>query len=111
MNNWQDLFKFLSNNSEAKRQGNEDCTFSTTLHYQCHLGKPFEHIYLTPREAECVYCFSKGYNLIQTSKLLDLSHHTINFCLSNIQRKLDCHRKSELFKILRECGVSIKTLS
>ena len=53
-------------------------------------------VYLTCREAQCVYYLLHGYTMVKTADILDLSPRTIEFYVKNIKMKLNLVTKSEL---------------
>lgn len=53
-----------------------------------------EHKYITFREAECLFYFSKGYTVKEVAKAMEISIKTVETHLKNIQSKLDIFYKS-----------------
>ncbi len=69
---------------------------------QYYLKKPWEEIYLTQREAECVQLCLMGKSMKQVGVDLDLSPRTIEFYLKNIKEKMGIRKKSELLSVFNE---------
>ena len=65
------------------------------------LPAPFDHLYLTEREAECVFCLLQHHTIKSTSILLNLSARTVEFYLKNIKTKLKIRTKSALITQLQ----------
>jgi len=53
-------------------------------------------LYLTCREAQCIYYLLHGLTLVKTAEKLELSHRTVEFYVKNIKMKLNLLTKSEL---------------
>jgi DNA-binding CsgD family transcriptional regulator len=66
------------------------------------LSGKYQHVSLTARELECIKCLATGYTAKETANFLRLSIRTIETYISNIKVKLDCHRKSQIIKIITE---------
>lgn len=66
------------------------------------LPPPLQHLYLTEREAECIYCLKQNHTIKSTSVLLNLSARTIEFYVKNIKMKLNVRTKSELMQRLQK---------
>ena len=60
------------------------------------LAEPYDHLYLTEREAECIYCLLQGKTIKSTGILLNLSARTVEFYLKNIKTKLKLRTKSAI---------------
>ena len=72
-----------------------------------YLGKQFPEIYLTQREAECVYWVMKGLTNKQTADKMELSSRTIDYYLRNVRTKLNCYSKAHLIRVLdKACFLS-----
>ena len=70
------------------------------------LPPPLQHLYLTEREAECIYCLQQNHTIKSTSVLLNLSARTIEFYVKNIKEKLNVRTKSELLHQLKTLDFS-----
>lgn len=53
---------------------------------------------ISPREVECINHLLRGKTSKQIGKTLLLSHRTVEFYISSLRDKLDCHNKSELIE-------------
>lgn len=73
-----------------------------TVNRQYYLGIHFPGIYLTRREAECVYHLLKGRTMAAAGECLGLSARTIEFYLKNIKIKLDCRNKAGLIAAIEQ---------
>lgn len=67
-----------------------------------YLGKQFPEIYLTQREAECVFWIMKGLTNKQTADKMELSSRTIEYYLRNVRTKLNCYSKAHLIRVLHK---------
>lgn len=63
----------------------------------------YENIYLTKREAECVFYLTQGNTAKQIGKKLTLSPRTVEAYLANIKAKLKCHTITELVSKIIPC--------
>jgi len=66
-----------------------------------YLGEPFPEIYLTQREAECVYWVITGLTNKEAADKMELSSRTIEYYLRNVRCKLNCYSKGHLIKLLK----------
>lgn len=60
------------------------------------LPAPYDHLYFTEREAECIYCILQGHTIKSTGILLNLSARTVEFYLKNIKTKMQLRTKSAI---------------
>lgn len=67
-----------------------------------YLGSGFPEVYLTQREAECVYWIINGLTNQQTADQMELSPRTIEYYLRNVRCKLNCYSKAHLIKLLQQ---------
>jgi len=63
-----------------------------------YLGKPYESIYFTAREASCMWHFLNNKTIIEAAAALQLSPRTVEFYANNMKTKLSCYSKAELVK-------------
>ena|ERR1700683_1147252 len=69
---------------------------------QYNLGDPYAAVYLTQREADCVYHLLQERTLAQAAEILHLSTRTVEYYVNNVKRKLNCRKKQEVVeKILK----------
>lgn len=61
-----------------------------------------KELYLTHREAGCLYYIYQDYTIKATAKKLDLSHRTVEFYLKRIKHKLKCNNRNELLVLLQQ---------
>ncbi|MCH9644305.1 MAG: helix-turn-helix transcriptional regulator [Gammaproteobacteria bacterium] len=67
-------------------------------HY--YLGEHYNNVYLTSREAQCVYHMLQGCTIKDTAKHLSLSPRTVEFYVKNMRLKVNAVSKSELLEML-----------
>lgn len=67
-----------------------------------YLQGPFQGVYLTRREVECLYWLSQGKSAEETAIILFISKRTIEKHFENIKLKLDCRNKYQLIKLAIE---------
>jgi DNA-binding CsgD family transcriptional regulator len=75
-------------NSDKKRQSRDLRTY--------YLGKEYPNIYLTKREAECMFWIVQDYTIGQTALKMGLSARTVEFYVKNMKLKLHCKSKNKL---------------
>jgi DNA-binding CsgD family transcriptional regulator len=67
-----------------------------------YLGEKYPGVYLTKREAECLFWMVQNYTISQTAYNMDLSARTVEFYAKNLKLKLHTKSKKELInKILQ----------
>jgi DNA-binding CsgD family transcriptional regulator len=66
-----------------------------------YLGDKFPEIYLTQREAECVFWIIRGLTNKEVADKMQLSSRTIEYYLRNVRTKLNCYSKSHLIRVLQ----------
>ncbi len=64
-----------------------------------------EDIYLTKREAECVFLMLDGQTAKQIAEYLNISYRTVETHYKNAKDKLNCSTKEELNKILKDSNI------
>jgi DNA-binding CsgD family transcriptional regulator len=69
-----------------------------------YLGPGFPDVYLTQREAECVYWIISGLTNQQAADQMQLSPRTIEYYLRNVRCKLNCYSKAHLVKLLQHAA-------
>lgn len=65
-----------------------------------YLGEPFGDLYLTKREAECVFWLVQTHTIAQAAAKMCLSPRTIEFYIKNLKKKLKCKNKKILLDTL-----------
>ena len=65
-----------------------------------YLNDDMKHLYLTHREAGCVFFILQGYTIKATAIELNLSPRTVEFYFKRIKLKFNCQTRGELIKIL-----------
>lgn len=63
------------------------------------MPKPLQHLHLTEREAECIFCMQHNQTIKATGTLLNLSARTVEFYLKNIKVKTGLRTKSEVLAL------------
>ena|SRR3990167_450133 len=64
------------------------------------VGEPFQNVYFTQREAECMMLILRGYTNTQVAQLLNLSSRTVEFYLKNMRQKTGCISKTHLMSCI-----------
>ena len=75
-----------------------------------YLQNDVSHLYLTQREAECIFLILQGYTLKETATELSLSPRTIEFYFKRIKEKFGCNNRANLIKLLMQNLMMEKTL-
>jgi len=65
-----------------------------------YLSDDMEHLYLTKREAGCIFYILQGYSIKATAIELNLSPRTVEFYFKRIKLKFNCQTRGELIKLL-----------
>jgi DNA-binding CsgD family transcriptional regulator len=65
-----------------------------------YLGEKLQNLYLTKREAECMFLLLKGKSINTIAAILKLSPRTIEYYLKNIKIKLNCRTKFDLIELI-----------
>lgn len=63
-----------------------------------YLGHPYQNVYFTHRQAQCMIYFLKGYPIRHISAVLKLSPRTIEAHTNAMKAKLNCASKTELIE-------------
>ncbi len=66
------------------------------------LGEPLTSVYLTQREAECVFYLLQGKTMHETGLSLSLSPRTVEYYLGKIKQKLNCRKKKEVIRLISQ---------
>lgn len=67
-----------------------------------YLGKDYPDVYLTKREAECMFWVVQDCTIPETAMKMQLSSRTVEFYVKNMKLKLQCPNKKKLIeKILQ----------
>lgn len=67
-----------------------------------YLTPQYPNVYLTKREAECLFWMVQDHTIIETALKMGLSARTVEFYVKNMKIKLQCLRKKQLIeKILQ----------
>lgn len=70
-----------------------------------YLGSEFHDIYLTKREAECMFWMIQEYTIPQAAEKMALSARTVEFYVKNLKLKLHCKNKKELLEKILKSGL------
>lgn len=65
-----------------------------------YLGDNYPDIYLTKREAECMFWVVQDYTIAATAAKMGLSARTVEFYVKNLKLKLSCASKKELIDVI-----------
>lgn len=91
--------KNITNSCEIVFNNDSGDSTSKPRHLQRHyLDK--KGLYLTHREAGCMFYIIKGMTVKATAHELGLSPRTIEFYLKRIKQKMNCNNRAELINIL-----------
>lgn len=63
-----------------------------------YLGKTFPDVYLTKREAECMFWVVQDCTISETAIKMHLSARTVEFYVKNMKLKLQCNSKKKLIE-------------
>ena len=63
-------------------------------------------IYLTQREAECMFFLLRGHTIKSTAARLLLSPRTVEFYLKNIKKKLNIKKKAQVLNLISQTNFS-----
>lgn len=63
-----------------------------------YLGETYPNVYLTKREAECMFWIVQEYTISETAYQIDLSPRTVEFYVKNMKLKLNCANKKQLVR-------------
>ncbi len=111
MKHWQDVLDDLRKQSMASDPKQDGVGKSVTQlprdsthavdnlifsHKRYYFDPDSPELYLTCREAQCIYYLLHGLTLVKTAEKLELSHRTVEFYVKNIKMKLNLLTKSEL---------------
>ena len=109
---WQQIVKDVTDKSASsvmcnmpKRNMHEKGVASSRVVKRYYFTKDHESIYLTHREAGCVYYVMQGCTIKKTASQLSLSPRTVEFYLKRIRDKLHCQNRTELMVMLAEFKV------
>ena len=114
MNNWYDVIKqsggkttksiYLLDNRMTKNAVPKQVKPISMKRNQYWLGEVYPSLYLTQREAECIYYLARGLTIVATAHKLELSPRTVEFYLKKVKEKLNIKKKSHLVQRLYEIG-------
>lgn len=67
-----------------------------------YLGNQFPNVYLTKREAECMFWLMQSNTIGEAAAKMELSARTVEFYVKNLKLKLNCKNKKMLInKVLQ----------
>lgn len=61
-----------------------------------YLGDKYPGVYLTKREAECMFWVVQNHTIVATALKMELSARTVEFYVKNMKLKLHCVSKKQL---------------
>lgn len=70
-----------------------------------YLKGQYANIYLTAKEAQCVYWLIQGKTAQEIAIIEDAKTKTVQCHLENIRRKLSCYKQTQLVKIILEADI------
>lgn len=68
------------------------------------LGGDNRHVYLTQREADCLFCLYHGMTAKMTARRFNISFRTVQDYLAAARLKLNCHSKKDILDCLHNSG-------
>lgn len=100
---WINAFGFKEENPKNQTQHIVKKNIKNPLKVnKYHLGKKYPELYLTQREAECIWIiFLKNCTYLEISRYLKLSCRTIEVYINNLKRKMAAKSKSELIALIK----------
>lgn len=84
------------------KRGDENCQSSTSSKQRVYLGDHLPGVYLTRREAECVYYLMHQAGRSRIAQLMGLSRRTIDTYIEAVKKKLRCHSQQVLLCNLKQ---------
>ena len=103
--NLQDPMCFTDFYYDTEETADQAEDSSRPILQQYFLTGQYSHIYLTQREAQCVYYLIQGCTIKQTGSALTLSPRTVEFYLKNIKKKLCLRKKKEVIRLLQSMQI------
>ncbi len=70
-----------------------------------YLSGKYRDVYLTSKEAQCIYWLIEGKSADEIAMIEGNSIKTINRHLENVRIKLNCYKQTQLVKIILESGI------
>ncbi len=70
-----------------------------------YLKGSYSNVYLTSKEAQCIYWLVQGKTAEETALIENIHVKTVQTHLENIRRKLGCFKQTQLVKIILESGI------
>ena len=70
-----------------------------------YLNGQYEGIYLTSKEAQCVYWLIQGKSADEIAMIEGNATKTIHRHLENVRKKLNCYKQTQLVKIVLDAGI------
>jgi len=110
MHYWHSVLSDVLNNKNHIRAEREIKLSEKTLHKikeprdlrTYYLGDQYPGVYLTKREAECMFWIVQNHTIGSTALKMQLSARTVEFYVKNMKLKLHCASKKQLIeKILQ----------
>lgn len=70
-----------------------------------YLSKDYQNVYLTKKEVACINWMIQGKNIEEIAMLEQTSTKTICYHVENIKVKLNCHKQTEIIKIILQSSI------
>ncbi len=70
-----------------------------------YLSGKYSHIYLTPKEIKCILWAIQGKTAEEIAMIEKNSFRTVEMHLTNVRKKLNCYKQTQLIRIILEAGV------
>jgi len=95
----------LEHSTNIGQNININAFFNETPISHYYLGGKYSHIYLTRREAECLWFLSQGRTSKETARIMSLSSRTVESYITNLKVKTGTHWKNELVDIFLQSPI------
>jgi len=99
------FFSEATQSIPIKANINIDAFFNETPVTHYYLGGKYSHIYLTRREAECLWYLSRGRTSKEAGRIMNLSSRTVESYITNLKVKTGTHWKNELIDIFLQSSL------
>lgn len=73
-----------------------------------YLNHPYSDVYLTRREAECLFWLVQEYTINETAFEMNLSPRTVEYYVKNIKIKLCCETKRKLINTILQSDLLLQ---
>lgn len=96
---WQQLINEVNDKKFSNEMKCPEKNNTRRKSHRYYLKNEISHLYLTQREAECIFYILQGYTLKEAARELELSPRTLEFYFKRIKEKFGCKTRSALIKL------------